>query len=153
MSAHLSLDLPPPRMTRTVPPNTPDMQTLAYTFVPEIASAEVSSPNQVIGADSPGVGQTSESPARDYRPLVWCLVLCLRAAKRCVGRLLESNRDRLHHQGRGSPFPWKVKTAPPMQKQPFALTDAATKPPHFEALETVLTQGCADRPFSVEVLF
>jgi len=96
MSAYLSLDLPPPRMTRTVPPTTPDMQTLAYTSVPEIASAEVSSPNQVIGAGSPGVGQTSESPSRDYRPLVWCLVLSLRVAKRCVERLLESKRDRLH---------------------------------------------------------
>ena len=104
MSAHLSLDLPQPRMTRTVPPATPDMQTPAYTSVHKIASAKESSPNQVIGADSPVVGKTSESPARDYHLLVWCLVLSLRVAKGCAEKLLDSNRDRLHHQGRGSPF-------------------------------------------------
>ena len=75
MSAHLGVDLPPPRMVLTIPPTPPAMQTLACTAVPEIASAQVSSPNQVIKAGSPGVGQRSESPARDYSPLVCCLVL------------------------------------------------------------------------------
>ena len=44
--------------------------TLALTAVPEPASAEAWSLNQVVGARLPDVGQTSESPARD------CLFLC-----------------------------------------------------------------------------
>ena len=140
-------------MTRTVPPTTPDMQTLAYTSVPEIAGAELSSPNQVIGAGSPGVGQTSESPARDYCPLVWCLILPLRVAKRCVERLLESKRYRLHLSGRGLPFSWKGKTAPPIHRQPFTPTEACTKMSQFEDLGTVLTPGRVDCSVSVEVLF
>jgi len=76
MSAHLSVDLPSRRMTCRIPPNTPDMQILACTSVPEIASAEVLSLNQVIGAGWPGVGQTSESPTRDCAlPLVGSLTL------------------------------------------------------------------------------
>jgi len=65
MSEHPSLDLPSRRMTPTDPPNTPHMQKISCTSVPEIASAEVQSLNQVVGAGWPGVGQTSESPTRD----------------------------------------------------------------------------------------
>jgi len=96
-------------MTLTVPPTTPGMQTLACTAVPAIASAELPSPNQVIGAGSPGVGQTSESPARDYLPLVRCLVLSLCVAKRCVEQLLESKRDLSHFEGGLHPFPGKYR--------------------------------------------
>ena len=69
------------------------MQTLACTAVPEIASAQVSSPNQVIEAGSPGVGQRSESPARDYSPLVCCLVLSSVCGEEMRRKFLESKRD------------------------------------------------------------